>query len=68
MLKTYTLFGKIQGERLKSCERLISSEKVKFLAKMQPFPEIWLFLLSLAIFEVSLATVCFSYLRTMRHV
>ena len=43
MLKIYTLFGKIQGERLKSCERLISSEKVKFLAKMQPFPEIWLF-------------------------
>jgi len=40
MLKTYTLFGKIQGERSKSFKRLISSEKINILPKMQPFLEV----------------------------
>jgi len=43
MLKTYTLSGKIKGEREKSSKRLISNETSNFLEKMQPFPEVWLF-------------------------
>jgi len=29
--------------KYKSCKRLISSEKINVLVKMQPFPEVWLF-------------------------
>ena len=39
--KTYTLSGKIQSERWKSFERVISSEKRNVLVTMQPFPEVW---------------------------
>jgi len=44
MLKTYAFSGKIQRRREKSCKRLISSEKINVLVKMQSFPVISLFL------------------------
>jgi len=39
--KAYTLSGKIQSERWKSFERVISSEKLNVLVTVQPFPEVW---------------------------
>ena len=46
MLKTYTLSGKIQGKRWNSFKRLISSEKINVLAKMQNFKKFGEFFLS----------------------
>jgi len=40
MLETCILSGKIQVERSKTFKRLISSEKINVLEKMQPFPEV----------------------------
>jgi len=58
MLKTYTLSGKMQGERKKNCKLLASSGKINILVKIQPLPEVLLFYCWVWLFfGVSLATV-----------